>query len=395
MAMKKYRVEDLKPGMVFDNAVYIDMNNILVAPMVPLKEEDINRLIKWGIEEIETAGEVVKQGSDEQSNKVSISDEVKRLTKMVKSGNGAEPAPVVRNLQTVYADTYSLVEDVFKNVRNGAGYDENNILNGVDDLLTEASKDTNAALNEVTTEHDGKYLYKLGVNVSTLSMVTGLSLGFGKDRLIPLGTGALLHDIGMVRVPNYIAEKKGSLTHDEYNRIKTHTVYGYRIVLNELNMGNDIANVVMQHHEMYDGSGYPRKLKGDGISDYARIVSICDVYMAMTKKRSYRDAHMSYSAMKNILSGSSRKFDPHYVKAFLSNMAIYPVGSIVQLNNGVMAKVVSANSEIPLRPKVSVMADEFGEKPDSEKIIDLEDVDSLFIKKPVSTSQLKQLLNEE
>jgi hypothetical protein len=104
---------------------------------------------------------------------------------------------------------------------------------------------------------------------------------------------------------------------------------------------------------------------------------------------------MSYSAMKNILSGTSRKYDPDYVKAFLSNMAIYPVGSIVQLNNGVMAKVVSANSELPLRPKVSVMVDEFGEKPDSEKTIDLEEVNSIFIKKPVSKSQLKKLLNEE
>ena len=395
MAMKKYKVDDLKPGMVFDKAVYIDMNNILVAPMVPLKEEDINRLIKWGIEEIETAGEVVKQGSDEQSHKVSISDEVKRLTKMAKLGNGAESVPVVRNLQTVYADTYSLVEDVFKKVRNGAGYDKEKILNGVDDILTEASKDTNVALNEVTMEYDGKYIYTLGVNVSILSMITGLSLGFGKDRLIPLGAGALLHDIGMVRVPNYIAEKKGSLTHDEYNRIKTHTVYGYRIVLNELDLGNDIANIVMQHHEMYDGSGYPRKLKGEDISDYARIASICDVFIAMIKKRSYRDAHMSYSAMKNILSGTNRKYDPDYVKAFLSNMAIYPVGSIVQLNNGVMAKVVSANSELPLRPKVSVMVDEFGEKPDSEKTIDLEEVNSIFIKKPVSKSQLKKLLNEE
>lgn len=395
MAMKKYRVEDLKPGMVFDKAVYIDMNNILVAPMVPLKEDDINRLTKWGIEEIETAGEVVKQGSDGQAHKVSISDEVKRLTRMAKLGNGAESVPAIRNLQTVYADTYSLVEDVFKKVRNGAGYDKKKILNGVDDILTEASKDTNAALNEVTMEHDGKYIYTLGVNVSILSMVTGLSLGFGKDRLITLGAGALLHDIGMVRVPNYIAEKKGSLTHDEYNRIKTHTVYGYRIALNELDLGNDIADIVMQHHEIYDGSGYPRKLEGENISDYARIVSICDVFIAMIKKRSYRDAHMSYSAMKNILSGSSRKFDPDYVKAFLSNMAIYPVGSIVQLNNGVMAKVVSANSELPLRPKVSVMVDEFGEKPDSEKIIDLEEENSIFIKKPVSKSQLKKFLNEE
>ncbi|GAG48237.1 unnamed protein product, partial [marine sediment metagenome] len=233
-------------------------------------------------------------------------------------------------------------EDIFEKIRNGVGYGKEEIMSAMDELIIEVSKDTNTALNEVTKEHEGTYLYTLSVNVTILCIVTGISMGYGHHRLIPLATGALLHDIGMVRVPNYITEKSGSLTTDEYNRIKTHPLHGYRIVIRELDLGNEIANVVVQHHEAYDGSGYPRKLKGDAISVYARIVSICDVYAAMTKKRSYRDEHLSYSAMKNILGGSSRKFDPEIVKVFLDNMAIYPVGSMVQLNNGVMAKVVSA-----------------------------------------------------
>ena len=84
MAMKKLRVDELKPGMIFDKAVYIDMNNILLAPMVPLKEEDIQRLIKWGIEEIETAGDVIKQV--EAETKLSIKDEVTKLTRLAESG---------------------------------------------------------------------------------------------------------------------------------------------------------------------------------------------------------------------------------------------------------------------------------------------------------------------
>ena len=100
MEMKKLRVDELKPGMVFDKAVYIDMNNILLAPMVPLKEEDIQRLIKWGIEEIETAGEVIKLV--EPDKKLSIKDEVTKLTRLAESGKGIEgglltdPAPHAR-----------------------------------------------------------------------------------------------------------------------------------------------------------------------------------------------------------------------------------------------------------------------------------------------------------
>ena len=395
MAMKKLKVEELKPGMVFDKAVYIDMSNMLVAPMVPLKEEDINRLKKWGIEEVETAGDVVPQGKRLKPKKLSIKDEVSKLTEMLQKGNSLVEEPVMRTFNHVYKDIYRLIEDIFEKIRNGVGYGKEKIMSAMDELIIEVSKDTNTVLNEVTKEHEGTYLYTLSVNVTILSIITGISMGYGHHRLIPLATGALLHDIGMVRVPNYITEKSGSLTTDEYNRIKTHPLHGYRIVIRELDLGNEIANVVLQHHEAYDGSGYPRKLKGDDISVYARIVSICDVYAAMTKKRSYRDEHLSYSAMKNILGGSSRKFDPEIVKVFLDNMAIYPVGSMVQLNNGVMAKVVSANSEFPLRPRVSVVIDEFGEKGEAEKIIDLQETKDLFITKPLSKSFMRKLLNGE
>jgi HD-GYP domain-containing protein (c-di-GMP phosphodiesterase class II) len=395
MAMKKLRVEELKPGMVFDKAVYIDMNNMLVAPMVPVKEEDITRLKKWGIEEVETAGEMVSHEKPAKtSRRMSIRDEVSKLTEMLQRGATGEEVPVIRTFVHVYRDTYKLVEDIFKKVRNGVGYERVKIMDAIDDLIVEVSKDTNNALNEVTIEHEGKYLYTLSVSVAILSIVTGLTMGYGNNKLVPLVTGALLHDIGMVRVPNYITEKEGSLTPDEYNRIKTHPIYGYRIVTKELGLDNEVATVVLQHHESFDGNGYPRRLKGKDISEYARIVSICDVYFAMTKKRSYREELLLYSAMKNIVGGSSRKFDPEIVKVFLNNMAIYPVGSVVQLNNGIIAKVVSANSEIPLRPRVAVIIDEFGDKVDIEKIIDLQESNNLYIVRPLSKSHMKTILNE-
>ena len=394
MAMKKLKVEELKPGMVFDKAVYIDMNNMLVAPMVPLKEEDINRLKKWGINEVETAGDIVTHGRVVKQRKLSIKDEVSKLTQMLQKGNGLEERPVVRTFNHVYRDTYKLVADIFDKVRNGVGYEKEKIMDVVDELIVEVSRDPNNAINEVTKEHEGKYLYTLSVNVAILSIATGLSLGYGNNKLIPLVAGALLHDIGMVRVPNYITEKSGPLTADEYNRIKTHPIYGYRIITRELELGNDAATVALQHHETFDGSGYPRKLKGTDITEYARIVSICDVFIAMTKKRSYRDEHLSYIAMKSIIGGTSRKFDPAIVKVFLGNMAIYPIGSMVELNNGVVAKVVSANSVYPLRPRVSVVIDEFGEKVDYEKVIDLQETKDLYITKPLSKIYMKKLFNE-
>lgn len=390
--MKKIKVAELKSGMVFDKAVYIDKNNILVPPMVPLKEEDLNRLLKWEIKEVETAGEVVKQVDPATRKKESIRERVRELTKMMNEER--EEQSDEGSLHHKYNEMVELVQDVFEKVRNGVGYDKNKILDTVDSLIDGIRKDKNQAIAESVLEHEGYYLYTLAVSVAFLSLVTGISLGFGDHRLIPLGAGALLHDIGMVRVPRFITEKKGPLTEDEYNRIKTHPLYGYRIITKELEMSNEIATVALQHHEAFDGSGYPRRTKESDIAVFGRIVSICDAFVAMTRERSYREEHLSYEAMKNILSESNRKFDPDIVKVFLANMAIYPVGSIVQLNNELIGRVVSANANQPLRPKVQVLIDEFGDRVTQERIIDLQELGSFFIKKPLPKTFIKKVFDE-
>ena len=114
----------------------------------------------------------------------------------------------------------------------------------------------------------------------------------------------------------------------------------------------------------------------------------------MTRKRSYRDEHLSYNAMKNVLSESNRKFDPNIVKVFLSHMAIHPIGSLIQLNNNVIGRVVSANPELPLRPRIEVLVDEFGDRIKGEKFLDLQELSALYITKPLSKTYLKQKFNE-
>ena len=395
MEMRKIRVDELKPGMVFDKAVYIDMNNILVAPMVPLKKEDIDRLVKWGIEEVETAGVMIKQEEEPSSKRESLKDKVSKLTEMMESGSEDEEGVLFPgSIDDLFDELVSMIEDVFEKIRNGVGYDKEMIIDVIDRLIEKVKEDKNKALTVAAAEQEGKYIYALAASVSILAVVTGISLEYGKHRLIPLGVGALLHDIGMVRIPSYIIEKKGTLSDDEYNRIKTHPIYGYRIITKELELTNEIATIALQHHEAYDGTGYPRKSKGEGISEFAKIVSICDVYAAMTRKRSYRDEHLSYNDMKNVLSVSNRMFDPNIVKAFLSNMALHPIGSIVQLKNNVIGMVVSANPELPLRPRIEVLVDEFGDRIKGEKFLDLQELADLYITKPLSKAYLKQKFNE-
>ena len=151
MAMNKLKVDELKPGMVFNKAVYIDMNNILVAPMVPLREEDIQRLVKWGIEEIETAGDVIRQVEPEK--KLSIKEEVSKLTKLAESPQTAAKAE--QSAPVVFDKMFRLTEDVFEKVRNGAGYERDRILDSVSEMIEAVRGNKNGILDELTKDHEG------------------------------------------------------------------------------------------------------------------------------------------------------------------------------------------------------------------------------------------------
>ncbi len=121
----------------------------------------------------------------------------------------------------------------------------------------------------------------------------------------------------MVRVPSFITDKKGKLTPDEYNRIKTHPIYGYRIVTKELELDEDVASVVLQHHEAYDGSGYPRGITLEKISTFGRITTIADVFDAITTKRSYKPAVSTTNAINIMKSLAKDHYDPYIFKVFI------------------------------------------------------------------------------
>jgi HD-GYP domain-containing protein (c-di-GMP phosphodiesterase class II) len=203
-------------------------------------------------------------------------------------------------------------------------------------------------------------------------------------------TGALLHDIGMLRLPKDIVEKKGGLSEAELQRMQAHPLYTHKIVSKELLYPEDVGLIAIQHHERWDGEGYPRRISGSAIDMGARIVSVADAFEAMVSKKSYRNSMMGYQAMKNLLSDNSRRFDPDILKAFIQTMGIYPIGSIILLNNGALARVTEVHGDAPLRPKIRILVDEFGKafKQDEGDLINLLTEKSLFIAKAIDPKEL-------
>ena len=221
------------------------------------------------------------------------------------------------------------------------------------------------------------------VNCAILSTVIGMSMKISGHRLIQLVTGTLLHDIGMIKVPKEILNKNEKLTAEELQQVRTHPLYGYRIISKELKYPEDVAVIALQHQERWDGKGYPRGIREEDIVLPARIAAVADAYEAMINIRPYRSSLIGYSAMKGILSDNGKHFDPQVLKAFLESVGIYPVGSILQMNNSSIGRVVANQKAAPLRPNIELLVDEYGVRVTGREIIDLLEKKKLFIVKAI------------
>lgn len=170
-------------------------------------------------------------------------------------------------------------------------------------------------LNELRIFDD--YDYSHGINVAILSVFLGCKLGISQANLSVLSLGALLHDIGKVRIPKKIVNKKGPLTAKEYEIVKLHAPLGYKILKDELFMPDEVAKIALEHQERFDGTGYPKGVSGMDIDKYSQIVAICDVYDALVTTKAYSSEKPSHEATKIMLNYGSRWFNPGYLYKFV------------------------------------------------------------------------------
>ncbi len=388
--MKKIKIEDLKPGMRFTRAVYITPANMLVGAHMPVKEEDIKKLVKWGIKEVQTAGEIIPGSATkvdysftEKDSKLYLKEKlIDEYRKLHKNKN---------KFKGIYDKIVDKIRRVVFNVKYRKYIEYSNLHNIASELIGEVISNPHIYIYMASNFSDEEdYLSYHQVNVAIFTLVIAKHLKIETKKLMNLTIGSLLLDIGMTKVPKSILEKKEKLTSKELIMIKLHPIYGYKILAKDSGFPAEVANIALQHHEQFDGNGYPRKLKGEQIDFNARIVSIADTYEAMTKKRSYRDEFISYEAMRSLLGSSKNKFDPKILRAFLSNMSIYPIASLVKLNTNAIGMVIGAYPDKPLRPIIKIIIDEFGDKvpEDEERIIDLSEEKHIYIVSAINEKEL-------
>lgn len=200
-----------------------------------------------------------------------------------------------------------------------------------------------------------EYLIYHSINVTMLSIAIGSELGLNPDQLRDLGIAAFLHDLGNRDIEKSLLDKRGQLSPQEFDKVKKHTTITFDIMKNVLRTNTVAYVAAMQHHERFDGNGYPNKGKDTTLSLFGRIIAVADVFDAITSQRPYRDACTPSEAYEYIMANSGAHFDPTVVKVFLRKIAPYPVGSMVKLSNGYQALVVENTSNLMTRPVVRLV----------------------------------------
>ena len=256
-------------------------------------------------------------------------------------------AVMVKQLRTDDRSKVTLSDSVRQRVSTGVQYIFNNTNS---EELTQATNQIADSLMEALKTSD-EYTFKHSVDVATISMILAKQMKLPDNEIHDIGVSGLLHDIGKTMIPNEILNKPGRLTDDEFNIMKKHSVYGYNMLKDRKDLNNSILMGVLQHHERIDGTGYPLGFDAPKICQFAKILSVADVYDALVTKRPYKDALSQRDAVEMLMS-MTNQLDIGVMRAFMSSMILYPVDSIVQLSNGEKARVVKNSEYYILRPTV-------------------------------------------
>lgn len=416
--MKSIFLDEARPGMTVTRPVMSRTGNVLVEEGTVLTQGLIDRMVSWGIEMVQ-----VEINREEPVQQISSSEEtpddsvdfpmeelmpesmgidtgsttplplklaIEDIDKAVSSrlvGAGIKKRQPRRFEKFVYdyqrvqkskkivaqihRATQKSTASVMANLSNYKKVDRETVKGIIEKLLNAAVENKDILTNLTSVKNYDNYLLAHSINVCILSIVLGYSMGMTRNELFELGEAALLHDIGMAKVPWHIWNKKGTLSDDEFLQVQKHTLHGADILLSVKGISPQAQVVAYQHHERMDGSGYPKGVKDHRIHEYSRIVAVVDVFEAMTSPRKYREKIFGNKALSYILTRIKTKFDEDVVRAFVRHLSLFPIGSLLRLNTGEVALVVSSNPDHPLRPTVKVIKDGEGNLIKEQKIINM------------------------
>ena len=372
----KLKTQDIK-SQAERKDIYLDNDFIAISKYIKITDEDINRLKKWDINEV-----FIKDLKSEDATHNSVQDFEKFLREY-----------------KVFKNIYL---NIIKQTKNNLGnFRHNNLVNMkelneiIDGLLDIMNRNLNSFIELLSIFNFNKedFYYVRSLNVAIISLIIGKQMKLSDGILKKLGLGAILYDIGLVKVPEKILNKQYKHSPEEYAEIKKHTVYGYKLMKSNFRFEEEVAVISLEHHEYFNGKGYPRGISGNEIHLYAKIVAVAHEAEKVMKNRRISidekslnfnknnnvEKKLLFDAVRHIIHGAKIKYDPTISKVFVAIFSVYPIGSVVILNDNRKGLVFATNTNFPIRPIIKIVSDNSGNIIENGEVVNLVENNQIFI----------------
>ena len=377
--LKKINVQDIKLGMYLQEICGSWMDHPFWKKSFELTDPgDLKTLTECGIKEVWIDTE---KGLDvESDNKGQSEEEAHNLISLKLQQAAQSTAKIVPRVsiqeelsqaRKIHSKGKEAVSQMFQEARMGKALQLGEISTLVDDISQSITRNPEAFLSISRLKNKDNYTYLHSVAVCALMIALGKQMGLDQAMLKDLGMAGLLHDVGKMMIPDEVLNKPGRLTEEEFTVVKNHPVRGWEILKGSAGVSEMAIDVCRHHHERVDGKGYPDKLSGEGLSLFARMGAVCDVYDAITSNRCYKDGWEPAEALRKMAEWQEGHFDNTVFHAFVKTIGIYPSGTLVKLKSTRLAVVIEQSEKNLLTPIVKVFFSTKGDAPLNPEIIDL------------------------
>jgi putative nucleotidyltransferase with HDIG domain len=362
MAIKRVRVDQLKPGMFIHDLNCGWLQHGFLRPKFLIKNPgQIQKMRAQGLDEIyidTTQGDDVAGAPTQAEIEQSLEQQLKESAA---TGAALAPARVSqreesRAAKRILGDAVGVVDGLLHDVRLGRQLEPARARPLVKAMHESVLRNPGALLSLSRIKAADTYTFQHSVSICALLVSFAHALGMDVATVEEAGLGGLLHDVGKMKIPNEILNKPGKLTEEEFRVMKSHAALSRDILGGVPGISEMVIQIAGEHHEKMAGGGYPRGIAGDQISQIGRMTAIVDVYDALTSNRVYQKGLEPTEVLKKLLEWSGTHLDGNLVQQYIRALGIYPVGSLVRLSGGRLAIVVEQSEDL-LRPTVRLVFD--------------------------------------
>ena len=353
----------LEPGMyVVNSGVSWKDNPYLYAKEGHLTAAIIEKLLKDGYHEavIDTDKAQKVEGKQEEGGAESLEHSFGDSVCEVEMDFEVPEISLVAEMDAakpVYADSLKMSKTFMDNIRQGNKVELHKAKGVVEHLIASVTRNPDAMLTLSKLREEDEYSYSHSVNVAVLAVAFARYMSFPKSTQFEVGMAGMFQDLGNAMIPAELLNAPRALSNEELVIMKRHPRLGYEYVKKTPGFTQEILMGIYDHHERYNGSGYPRGLDCEKISMTGRILAMVDVYDALTSKRPHRQAMLPHKVLGSMYKTRSADFFPGFMEHFIRMLGIYPVGSVVEVSGGYSGVVTGSNPSKPTKPKVLLLLD--------------------------------------